>query len=321
MEDEGRPLPPGWIRCFDHHYDHHYYVDKTKNPPRSIWRHPYDDQTYINSLPPAERQRLSREGLLHPHAPTKNDPDYGATDNNVSTPGASSGPSNANANANANPNASDSSGGLGRKLKDKLTNTTHDERAARRREEAEQEEEAIRSYKLFREGLKAATKTGKPHLLGVDDDGRELYLQPPGAHYPHVARENRLSPYVTEVIYQKGGGPQVGKPGARFVRADGMYEGGASLEDDMFNNPNEYGTAGQYLDPYADRGRPQFVAGGMGTNHLMYQNQFPGAYGYGAMNRYGRPTSPYGRPGGYRGVGMPLAFPLFGGLMLGGMLF
>ncbi|RKU40374.1 hypothetical protein DL546_003061 [Coniochaeta pulveracea] len=266
MEDEGRPLPPGWIRCFDHHYDHHYYVDKTKNPPRSIWRHPYDDQTYIDSLPPAERDRLSREGLLHPHAPTKSDPDYGTTSNNGgSAAEASSRPANAQEGAS-----------LGRKLKDRLTNSTHEERATRRREEAEQEEEALRSYKLFREGLKAATRTGKPHLLGVDDEGRELYLQPPGAHYPRVARENRLSPYVTEVIYEKGGGPQVGKSGARFVRADGLYEGGASLEDDMLNNPNEYGSSGQYLDPYADRGRMQIVPGGMGTNHLMYQNQFPG---------------------------------------------
>lgn len=309
MEDEARPLPTGWIRCFDHQYSHQYFVDTTKNPPRSIWRHPYDDQTYIDSLPSAERERLSSQGLLHPHGPTRNDPDYESTDDEA----ASHGEGRAEP---TNVRGKSALAKLGSKVKGHL-----EDREARRRERAAQEEEAHRSYTLFRQGLEAATRTGKPHLLGVDDEGRELYLQPPGAIYPRAVRENRLSPYVTEVIYDRNGGPQMGKPGARFVRADGIYEGGASLEDDMLSNPASYGDTGRYQDPYG--GGPQFNEPGMGMNHLN-RPQFPGAYGYGAMNRFGRPRSPYARPGGFNyggGRGLPLAFPLFGGLMLGGLLF
>ncbi|KAG8995261.1 hypothetical protein FRB94_009311 [Tulasnella sp. JGI-2019a] len=43
MEDEHRPLPEGWIRQLDPSSAHHFYVDTTATPPRSIWVHPYDD--------------------------------------------------------------------------------------------------------------------------------------------------------------------------------------------------------------------------------------------------------------------------------------
>ncbi|ORX38308.1 hypothetical protein BD324DRAFT_620388 [Kockovaella imperatae] len=49
MDDERRDLPPGWVRCFDPKTEHHFYVEEATR--RSIWVHPYDDPTYLESLP------------------------------------------------------------------------------------------------------------------------------------------------------------------------------------------------------------------------------------------------------------------------------
>ncbi|EJU04614.1 hypothetical protein DACRYDRAFT_113999 [Dacryopinax primogenitus] len=49
--DEERELPPGWIRQWDPNQKHHFYVDTKAKPPRSIWVHPYDDPTFIASIP------------------------------------------------------------------------------------------------------------------------------------------------------------------------------------------------------------------------------------------------------------------------------
>ncbi|CEH11976.1 WW domain [Ceraceosorus bombacis] len=48
MEDLGRPLPEGWVRQYDPRNQHHFYVDTTVNPPRSIWEHPLDDEQYAS---------------------------------------------------------------------------------------------------------------------------------------------------------------------------------------------------------------------------------------------------------------------------------
>jgi hypothetical protein len=50
MEDEGRPLPPGWIRQYDAKESHQFFVDTNTTPPRSIWHHPYDDDQYLSTL-------------------------------------------------------------------------------------------------------------------------------------------------------------------------------------------------------------------------------------------------------------------------------
>ncbi|KAG7529048.1 hypothetical protein FFLO_05810 [Filobasidium floriforme] len=51
IDDEERELPEGWTRCFDKESGHAFYVDTRSKPPRSIWQHPYDDPTYLQSLP------------------------------------------------------------------------------------------------------------------------------------------------------------------------------------------------------------------------------------------------------------------------------
>ena len=59
MEDERRPLPDGWVRSFDPATHHQFFVDTTKEPPRSIWVHPYDDEEYLSTLTSEQRERKS----------------------------------------------------------------------------------------------------------------------------------------------------------------------------------------------------------------------------------------------------------------------
>ncbi|ORX38307.1 hypothetical protein BD324DRAFT_620384 [Kockovaella imperatae] len=47
--DERRPLPAGWVRCYDPSSEHVFYVEESTR--RSIWVHPYDDPAFLASLP------------------------------------------------------------------------------------------------------------------------------------------------------------------------------------------------------------------------------------------------------------------------------
>ena len=75
MEDEGRPLPEGWIRQFDTKENHQFFVNTKTNPPRSIWVHPYDDDEYLSSLTSEERERIQEEEakMRRPITPTSID--------------------------------------------------------------------------------------------------------------------------------------------------------------------------------------------------------------------------------------------------------
>ncbi|KAI0124433.1 hypothetical protein BJ170DRAFT_639437 [Xylariales sp. AK1849] len=256
MEDESRPLPDGWVRTYDPKYKHQFYVDRRTDPPRAIWHHPYDDDDFINSLAPDERSRI--QGLAR--HPSREDIATESTDEE--------GGHHDHGKPHHSAHASSQSQGsrrLGRKMKDKLTGTTHEQRAAERQRREQQERDMYRQHQVFRRGLEAAIDTGQPQCLGKDDNGVSVYLEPPGSRYPGVQRLIRISPYIQEVEY-KSNGP--GPPGARHIRADGIYGG------------------------YSSYGRP--------------------------YNTYNRP---YGNGyGGGTGM-MPLAAPLLGGMLLGGILF
>ncbi|KAL8873983.1 MAG: hypothetical protein Q9198_006948, partial [Flavoplaca austrocitrina] len=43
---------------YDPENDHQFFVDTTREPPRSIWHHPYDDDEYLATLDPTERQKI-----------------------------------------------------------------------------------------------------------------------------------------------------------------------------------------------------------------------------------------------------------------------
>lgn len=49
MLDELRPLPQGWVREFDPETEHQFFVDTNSPGPRTIWKHPFDDDEYLSS--------------------------------------------------------------------------------------------------------------------------------------------------------------------------------------------------------------------------------------------------------------------------------
>lgn len=164
MEDENRPLPPGWVRSFDPVENHQFFVDTTKDPPRSIWVHPYDDPDFLATLPPEERKKHTR---MHRSA-TLQDITTEDTDNE---------------DEHHVPNPKDRPTGIhkfGRKMKDKLTGSTHEQREQERKRRAEQERAAYMVHLRARQAMIRAMETGQPQFLAKDRDGRDVYIVPPG---------------------------------------------------------------------------------------------------------------------------------------------
>ncbi|KAH6641890.1 hypothetical protein F5144DRAFT_545878 [Chaetomium tenue] len=167
MEDELRPLPTGWVREFDPDTQHQFFVDTLASPPRSIWHHPYDDDTYLNSLPHHERDQIRTTHSGPPRRPSA--ADIAAED----TDGSSS-----------DTNCTSTKRSLGRKLKDRLTGTTHEQRAADRARRAAAEHELYRQHRLLRRAMHEAMRSGRPQLLGRDENRARVWLEPPGHTFP-----------------------------------------------------------------------------------------------------------------------------------------
>lgn len=207
MEDELRPLPPGWVREFDPETQHQFFVDTMASPPRSIWHHPYDDDTYLDSLPPSERDQIRATHSGPPRRPSAADIAAEDTDGDSSDAG----------------DSTSSKRSLGRKLKDRLTGTTHEQRAAERARRAAAEHELYRQHRLLRRAMHEAMRTGRPQLLGRDENRAHVYLEPPGHTFPGVSGVRRLSPYLSEVVYDGSDGRRPG-PAGRYLRPEGeMY--------------------------------------------------------------------------------------------------
>jgi hypothetical protein len=269
MEDERRPLPDGWVRQYDAMENHQFFVDTTAHPPRSIWHHPYDDAAFINSLPAAERQRLED---LHKAQRAGEDELQQSADLPVrpERPGATT--------------------KWGRKLKDKFTKSSHDERDAKRRNREAEERSAYEQHQKMRQAMRQAAITGEPQLFGKDKQGRDIYVEPPGG-----------------VRSFAGLGAKSSKLGSR-VRP---------------NNKMVFNTSDVFIEP--DEG--ERIAGedvGYGSGAVGYNPYVNGPYG---NSRYSRPLGPYSRPYGYGyggGLGygfggMGMGFPLMmgGGMMMG----
>lgn len=176
MEDEGRPLPPGWLRQYDEQNHHQYFVDTNRDPPRSIWHHPYDDEEYMNSLNPQERARIQ---ALNKH-PSQADIEAESSADDEDHHHAA--PTNTHASGASGPSAapeSDAKPSFGRKMKDKLTGSTHEQREAARRQRAIAEQQAYERHRKLREAMVKAMQTGEPQLVGKDHNGRDLYIEPP----------------------------------------------------------------------------------------------------------------------------------------------
>ena len=222
MEDEGRPLPKGWVRSYDPENDHQFYVDTAQDPPRSIWHHPYDDATYMDSLPEKERARInsthripssadiaaeSSEDDDHDH-----DPKHRRTPSKSAATASAPAPETAASSSSNNPDSGSSR--FGRKLKDKLTNSTHEQREAQRKQRAIEEQQYYEQHRMIRQAMAEAVRTGEPQLIGKDPrTGQDLYLEPPNGPRPPPGAHG-INPYAQ--------GPYA-NPNAKFVRPRDPY--------------------------------------------------------------------------------------------------
>lgn len=210
MEDEARELPPGWTRQFDPKNAHQFFVDTKSNPPRSIWHHPYDDETYLSTLSMEERERISAL------APNKSDAHAESTDEERDHHAQSAGPPTSP--TTAPPEVHQGQGkkpGFGRRMKDKLTGTTHEEREVQRRQRAEQERRAYELHLQIRQAMTRAMQTGEPQFVFKDEHGRDIYIEPPGGGRGAYGQgAYGYNPYAQ--------GPYA-DPNARFIRPAGPY--------------------------------------------------------------------------------------------------
>ncbi|KAK4104412.1 hypothetical protein N658DRAFT_513314 [Parathielavia hyrcaniae] len=218
MEDELRPLPEGWVREFDPETQHQFFVDTKASPPRSIWHHPYDDDDYLASLPSQERDTIVATHSAPHRKPSSADIAAEDTD-------AEDDSEDASKQHEHDKTKGEKVKSLGRRLKDHLTGSTHEQRAADRERRAEAEKELYRQHRMLRQAMITAMRTGRPQSFGRDSNGTELFLEPPGHTFPGVARVKRLSPYFSEVVYEGHGG-RYGRPMAPYGRVVGRGYGG-----------------------------------------------------------------------------------------------
>lgn len=178
MEDEARPLPEGWIRQYDSKEHHQFFVDTTVDPPRSIWKHPYDDERYLASLPEEERTLIQ----MRFHQPSEADLRAEATDDEDGEHAHANAGTTSSSSAQLPPRPEAAPKGIhkfGRKMKDKLTSSTHEERERERANRAQEERAAYERHQKIRAAMAKAMETGQPQLLGKDKNGKDVYIEPP----------------------------------------------------------------------------------------------------------------------------------------------
>lgn len=222
MEDETRPLPEGWVRTFDRDSGHQFFVDTTKEPPRSIWTHPYDDEQYLSSLSQADRQRIEQEPTMFHRHPSQADIIAEHTDEDDDRD-----------HHDALPPRPEKLS-LGRKLKNKMTGTTHEQREKERQKRAQAEKEAYQRHMAIRKAMVKAVETGQPQLIGRDRDGQEVYVQPP-PQYSNSAYGGGLGGRSMFNPYSSG---MYSAPSDRYARPVGPY-----------GRPRGYGYGGGYGMP------------------------------------------------------------------------
>lgn len=114
-------------------------------------------------------------------------------------------------------------GVLARKIKDAVTGKSHAERAADRAERSATEKEMYRQHRILRRGMAEAMNTGRPQLLGKDENRTHMFLEPPGHTFPCVSEVKKLSLYMCEVVYDDSQRP-TSRPAGRYLRPEGeMY--------------------------------------------------------------------------------------------------
>lgn len=228
MEDEHRPLPPGWVRQFDRDTHHQFFVDTRSNPPRSTWSHPHDDEQYLNSLSADERHhinRLTRSVSLKDIEAESSD-DEGHHGHSAA---AKRVPASSTANATSSSSDQNPKGihKFGRKMKDRLTNSTHQEREKDRAARAKEEQEMYKAHLAFRQAMSRALETGQPQFVGKDRDGRDIYIEPPQGMMSSgmMIPQGGMVPAGARGYNPYSQGPY-GDPNGRFLRPQQPYARG-----------------------------------------------------------------------------------------------
>ncbi|KAK5132836.1 hypothetical protein LTR08_008551 [Meristemomyces frigidus] len=259
MEDELRPLPAGWVRTFDPETEHQFFVDTKTDPPRSIWTHPYDDEQYLNTLSGADRERAEQESLGRGHPPSKADimAEHTDDEDDHHSSGAAS---SSHHNAELPPRPDQDKGkkpSFGRKMKDKMTGSTHEERLQERKKRAEEEQRLYEQHLRVRQAMARAQQTGKPQSIGKDRQGKEIFIEPPSyggdRGYPGGYGYN---PYSSGGMYST--------PNSRYIRPSTPY-----------SRPYGYGYGGGY-------GMPLALGGGL-MGGMMMGSMMGGGLGMGGM--------------------------------------
>jgi hypothetical protein len=248
MEDEARPLPPGWLRQYDANESHQFFVDTNADPPRSIWHHPHDDEQYLSTISSEERETLqaaaaqSDQGSINaessadetePTSPAKDKKAKSRPTSTASTKSSSNSKTNNNnisssTSTNLPPRPSDQERGLGklgRRVKDRITSSTHADRERDRDRRAAEEAEAYARYQHFRTVMTKAAQTNEPQLLGKNDAGQDVYLEPPR----------------TDIYGHRTAFPGAGYQGQGGLGGGGGGGGGSGL----------FGPGGRAIDPNA----------------------------------------------------------------------
>lgn len=224
MEDSARALPDGWVRQYDRETHHQFFVDTRANPPRSIWHHPHDDEQYLSSLPEQERERIKSLQRVHSLADIEAESSDDETAAHGHGQAAASQQQQNPGLLDTGPEKLSKSEKFGRKLKDKLTSSTHQERAAKRQSRAEAERQAYYQHQHIRRQIARAVETGEPQLLGTRADGKEVWVEPPQGAPGLYGRPNAhvVNPWNRGGYF--GGPPgMMAGPGNIYARPVGPY--------------------------------------------------------------------------------------------------
>ncbi|GAA5946925.1 hypothetical protein JCM10213_002901 [Rhodosporidiobolus nylandii] len=199
--DEQRPLPENWRREWDPKSEHFFYVDTKASPPRSIWCHPLDPE-YL-AAHPQDAKELSSE-----YAPPSGAPPAGSSTSKQDQQHVSAYASDGKDGKKKDERS------LGRKMKDKLTGTTHEERVQQRKKRQEEEMKQYQAYLVRRKQILEAQRQGRY---------QPMYAAP-------------ASPYSRPMYYNSGigmpygyGGYGYGRRGMGMGMGPGMAVGGGLL--------------------------------------------------------------------------------------------
>ena len=239
------------MRAYDTEAHHHFYVDTTKDPHRSIWRHPFDDDEYLATLNEEEREQIEHESMYRGHKPTHDDLIGAHSDNdevdNHSQAGTSSFPSQLPPRTDAHGKDKDTRHrSFSTKMKDKLTGTTAEEREYQRRRRDEAERQAYESHMRLRTAVSEAQRTGQPQYIGKDSVGKDVFVQPAGVNPPGFGMYNGRDPFGVTGTYETPTAKYI-RPAAPYGRpGGGLYNGGYGFPlgpgGGMMMNPMFLGT-------------------------------------------------------------------------------